>query len=100
MAARKDWADSQETAFLAQITVEMTASQCWPSHCDAVSYSWRKEEGREREGLRGGVREADTNKGKSQGLECEAVRSDTLNREYDTLDHDGAEDKAPKPNNG
>lgn len=60
----------------------------------------RKEEGREREGLRGGVREADTNKGKSQGLECEAVRSDTLNREYDTLDHDGAEDKAPKPNNG
>lgn len=55
---------------------------------------------REREGLRGGVREADTNKGKSQGLECEAVRSDPLNREYNTLDHDGAEDKAPKPNNG
>lgn len=49
MAARKDWADSQETTFLAQITVEMTASQCWPSHCDAASYSWRKEEGREKE---------------------------------------------------
>lgn len=46
------------------------------------------------------MREADTNKGKSQGLECEAVRSDPLNREYNTLDHDGAEDKAPKPNNG
>lgn len=46
------------------------------------------------------MREADTNKAKSQGLECEALRPDPLNREYNTLDHDGAEDKAPKLNNG